>query len=127
MAEIGLQVGLDLSETAPFTGRPNLLKRCLANLVVNAARYGVEARVQIRDAEARLIISVFDKGPGVPDAELENLFRPFYRLENAPDEGTGGTGLGLSIARNIARAHGGDVTLHRPAGGGLEARLVLPR
>ena len=127
MEEIGLKVRLDLSDTEPFTGRPNLLKRCLANLVENAARYGEEARVQVRDAETRLQISVFDKGPGVPESELENLFRPFYRLQSSPDDSTGGTGLGLGIARNIARAHGGDLTLHRPPGGGLEARLVLPR
>ena len=127
MEEVGLKVRLDLSDTAPFTGRPNLLKRCLANLVENAARYGEEARIQVRDTASQLVISVFDKGPGVPESELENLFRPFYRLGSSRDESTGGTGLGLGIARNIARAHGGDVTLHLPASGGLEARVILPR
>jgi protein-histidine pros-kinase len=70
---------------------------------------------------------VLDEGPGIPEAELERAFEPFYRGEASRSRETGGTGLGLGIARNIARAHGGDVTLRNRAGGGLEATLMLPR
>ena len=66
-------------------------------------------------------------GPGIPVAELERVFEPFYRLESSRNRDSGGTGLGLSIARDIAQAHGGSLTLHNMSGGGLEARLVLPR
>ena len=74
-----------------------------------------------------LNIIVRDRGPGIPEAELERVFQPFYRLEASRNPGTGGTGLGLSIARNIAQSMGGDATLRNREGGGLEARLVLPR
>ena len=71
-------------------------------------------------------IDVEDDGPGVPETELERLFEPFYRLEASRNRETGGTGLGLPIARNIARAHGGDLVLANRPGGGLMARLTLP-
>jgi protein-histidine pros-kinase len=70
---------------------------------------------------------VRDRGPGIPDAELERVFEPFYRLEASRNPSTGGSGLGLSIARNLAQSMGGDVTLRNRAGGGLEAIVTLPR
>jgi signal transduction histidine kinase len=70
---------------------------------------------------------VLDRGPGIPEGELERVFDPFYRLEGSRSRSTGGSGLGLGIARNIARAHGGELTLRNRPGGGLEARLTLPR
>jgi protein-histidine pros-kinase len=72
-------------------------------------------------------VRIRDDGPGIPDAQLERVFDPFFRLEASRSRDTGGTGLGLSIARNIARAAGGDVSLHNSSEGGLEALLVLPR
>ncbi len=68
-----------------------------------------------------------DRGPGIPQDQLERVFEPFYRLETSRNAGTGGTGLGLSIARNIAQSMGGELTLRNRPGGGLEAALVLPR
>ena len=68
-----------------------------------------------------------DRGPGIPEAELDAVFRPFHRLESSRSRETGGTGLGLAIARTLARAHGGDVTLSSRPGGGLVATLSLPR
>ena len=79
-------------------------------------------------ATERLRIAVVDRGPGIPQAELERVFEPFYRLDASRNIDSGGTGLGLSIARNIARWHGGDVTLRNaPDGKGLIAALTLPR
>ena len=79
------------------------------------------------DSPELLRICVRDAGPGIPEAELELVFEPFHRLEVSRNRSTGGTGLGLTIARNIARAHGGELVLcNRPAGG-LEAVLTLPR
>lgn len=77
-----------------------------------------------RRREHRILIE--DEGPGLPEAELERVFDPFYRLEGSRSRETGGTGLGLSIARTILRAHGGDVYLQNRPGGGLCAVLVLP-
>jgi signal transduction histidine kinase len=74
-----------------------------------------------------LRIRVCDEGPGIPEGELERVFEPFHRLEGSRSRDTGGTGLGLGIARNIARAHGGDIVLHNLPQSGLEAVLTLPR
>ncbi|MCB1905299.1 MAG: glycosyltransferase, partial [Gammaproteobacteria bacterium] len=103
------------------------LKRCIVNLVENALRYGGQADISVEESRKSLIISICDKGPGIPVESLQRVFDPFFRLESSRAQHTGGTGLGLGIARNIARAHGGDIELHNRSGSGLCARLVLPR
>ncbi|MDH3413817.1 MAG: sensor histidine kinase, partial [Gammaproteobacteria bacterium] len=115
------------SAASPYSGRPLALQRCLRNLVDNAAKYGKRATVSVTDGAERLQIVVADEGPGIPDDRLAQVFEPFVRLEPSRSRETGGVGLGLSIARDIARAHGGDLVLHNRAGGGLEAVLTLPR
>jgi signal transduction histidine kinase len=111
----------------PLAGRPQALRRCLSNLLDNAIRYGQRPSVEVEDRAEALVIRVLDEGPGMSEMELERAFEPFFRGEGSRSRETGGTGLGLGIARNIARAHGGDVTLRNRAGGGLEATLTLPR
>ncbi|NKE46368.1 HAMP domain-containing protein [Roseomonas frigidaquae] len=107
--------------------RPGSLKRALANLVGNAVAYGGSATLRLQPPQAGVVrIAVEDDGPGVPESELENVFQPFHRLEASRNRETGGTGLGLPIARNIFRAHGGDVVLRNRAGGGLSALATLP-
>lgn len=103
------------------------LKRAIMNLVTNAARFG--DRVIIRVApEARWIrIEVDDDGPGIPEHERENVFRPFYRLDHARNQDEGNSGLGLVIARDIAKSHGGDITLGESSMGGLRAIISLPQ
>ncbi|PVA08945.1 two-component sensor histidine kinase [Pelagivirga sediminicola] len=107
--------------------RPNAMRRALRNLIVNAQRYGGGATVSARGGAETVVIEILDSGPGIPDADMERVFEPFFRLEKSRSRDTGGTGLGLSIARTIARAHGGDVHLENRAEGGLIAALVLPR
>ena len=111
---------------APYRADPQGLRRCLDNLIENAIRYGGYANIQIADTAERLRIEIHDRGPGIPHPDLERVFEPFYRLDESRNMERGGTGLGLSIARNIARWHGGDVTL-RNAASGLVAELALPR
>lgn len=125
--EMGRRVGIEGATLGPYFCSPQELKRCLANLVDNAVNYGGHARILVDDDEERLRIRVRDAGPGIPGEELERVFEPFYRLEPSRNRASGGTGLGLSIARNIAQAHGGALTLHNLADGGLEAVLILPR
>ncbi len=125
-ALLGGEVTVSGHAQQPFTGKAQALKRCLTNLIVNAIKFGGRADVLLEDG-AQLTIRVRDPGPGIPLAELERVFEPFYRLESSRNRDSGGTGLGLSIARDIAQAHGGSLTLHNMPGGGLEARLVLPR
>ena len=126
-AEKGRTVALAGTATAPCVGVPQLLKRCLSNLIDNAIAYGGRADIRVDEGADRLCIVVGDRGPGIPEAQREAVFEPFVRLEGSRNRDTGGTGLGLSIARNIARAHGGDVRLAPRTGGGLEAILTLPR
>jgi len=106
--------------------RPGALRRALRNVIENALRYGTAANVSYRTDGAYARIAVADAGPGIPEADLEKVFEPFFRLERSRSRETGGYGLGLSIARTILRAHGGDVTLANAAGGGLVATLSLP-
>jgi signal transduction histidine kinase len=123
----GSGVAIEGGIAQPYPGRPLALRRCLTNLVDNAIRYGGQATIRIEDHADRLAIRILDDGPGIPEQELEQAFEPFFRGEASRNRETGGTGLGLGIARNIARAHGGDLVLRNRPEGGLEALLNLPR
>ncbi len=106
--------------------QPVALRRAIANLVENAVKYGNGARVSLLVEPATIRIVIEDEGPGIPKENVEEVFRPFRRLETSRNRETGGTGLGLTIARTVARAHGGDVVLTNRTGGGLRAEIVLP-
>ena len=124
--EVGGDLVVQGRAHSPFRGKPLAIKRCLSNLIDNALRYGGQATLAIEDGPD-LVLYVLDSGPGVPPEALEQVFEPFFRLEASRNRNSGGTGLGLSIARDIAQAHGGSLTLSNRAGGGLEAKVVLPR
>ncbi len=125
--DIGQALVVHGAAHAPYAGHPQALRRCLDNLIENAVRYGGSAEIELDDTAERLRIAVRDHGPGIPAAELQRVFEPFYRLESSRNPDSGGVGLGLSIARNIARWHGGDIELGNATGGGLIATIVLPR
>jgi signal transduction histidine kinase len=125
-AEVGDEIGIEGEAQSPYTAKPLALKRCLGNLVQNAIRHGVRAKIRIEDG-TQLVLRVLDEGPGIPDDMLDKVFEPFFRLEQSRNRDTGGTGLGLSIARDIAQQHGGSLTLRNRDPGGLEATLALPR
>jgi two-component system, OmpR family, osmolarity sensor histidine kinase EnvZ len=108
------------------TVRPNAFKRCLANLVSNAARYGKSISITGQRDHRWLIVTVDDDGPGIPSGMREDVFKPFLRLDDARNQDEGGTGLGLAIARDIARSHGGDITLGESPLGGLRATVRVP-
>jgi len=106
--------------------KPQALKRCVMNLINNATRYGHEVWVKAFTDKDYLIISVEDDGPGIPEDKVEEVFKPFFRLDSSRNIATGGVGLGLTIARDIAQGHGGDIMLSSSDHGGLKASLVLP-
>ena len=106
--------------------RPMAFRRALRNLIENALRYGGDTTVIYEAQHLLLVVSVLDDGPGIPEEQLEQVFEPFFRLEESRSLETGGHGLGLSISRTIARAHGGDVTLSNRDGGGLAAQIKIP-
>ncbi|MBR0684617.1 HAMP domain-containing protein [Bradyrhizobium manausense] len=108
------------------TVKPASFKRCLANLVTNAARYGKAIAISGQRDHRYLTVTVDDDGPGIPAHLREEVFKPFLRLDNARNQDEGGTGLGLAIARDIARSHGGDITLGDSPMGGLRASVRIP-
>jgi hypothetical protein len=107
--------------------RPVALKRALGNLVANAESYGGSARVtMVPPTDGTVSVTIEDDGPGIPANEIDRVFEPFHRLEQSRNRETGGVGLGLPIARNMLRAHGGDVVLKNRPEGGLKAIVTLP-
>ena len=111
----------------PFvTVRPDAFKRCLVNLVANAQRYGDRIALAATCDQRFLTVNVDDDGPGIPADRREYVFRPFFRLDESRNQDEGGTGLGLAIARDIARSHGGDITLSDSPLGGLRATVRVP-
>jgi len=125
--EQGRTIDIEGCAALPLTGDPLQLKRCVGNLLDNAVIYGQRAHVSVEDSPKSLTLRIRDEGPGIPEAMLERVFDPFFRLEGSRSRETGGTGLGLSIARNIARAPGGDVSIRNRPSGGLEPVLMQPR
>jgi two-component system, OmpR family, osmolarity sensor histidine kinase EnvZ len=106
--------------------RPNALRRCIGNLIDNARRHGSHVWLTAVVAADGIDILVDDDGPGIPIADRDRAFRAFIRLDPSRNPSTGGIGLGLTIARDVARGHGGEVTLETSPQGGLRARVHLP-
>ncbi|MEW6449425.1 ATP-binding protein [Leptospira sp. severe_002] len=108
------------------TVKPAAFKRCIGNLVSNAARFAQGISITGHRDHRWLTITVDDDGPGIPQAKREEVFKPFLRLDDARNQDEGGTGLGLAIARDIARSHGGDILLGDSPLGGLRATVRIP-
>lgn len=127
LADAGLSVTCADTGSFAMRCRPVAMKRAVRNVIENAVAYGTCARVaaECKDGEARIVVD--DDGPGIPDADMDKVFKPFVRLERSRNRETGGFGLGLAIARSIVRSHGGDIVLRNRAGGGLRATLYFGR
>jgi signal transduction histidine kinase len=125
-AETGGEAAVELGEKIIIDGDPIALRRLLTNLVENGLKYGGSVQGRVRAEDRLAVIEIDDKGPGIVPAELDRVFEPFFRSEPSRNRETGGIGLGLAVVRSVARAHGGDVTLHNRPEGGLRARVELP-
>lgn len=110
-----------------YFGRPLGIKRVVTNLLENAIKYAEMPRISLTQSETSIVIEVIDSGTGIPEALLEKIFEPFYRLEASRNRNTGGVGLGLSAARAIVLEHGGELRLYRRKEGGTIARASLPK
>jgi two-component system, OmpR family, osmolarity sensor histidine kinase EnvZ len=119
-------IELKATEGLSLKLRRDAMKRCVENLLSNALRYGKRACVSMNVRSNAIDIIVDDDGPGIKPDQREDVFRPFFRLDDSRNPGTGGVGLGLTIARDIARFHGGDVVLENSPMGGVRARVWVP-
>ena len=109
-----------------LNGRKNLIKRCLNNLIENSIKYGNKLNIELSKKKTNLIIKVEDDGPGIPENEYENVFKPFYKIDKGRADSKSSVGLGLSIASDIIRSHGGNIKLNKSALNGLEVKIFLP-
>lgn len=125
--DAGMPVTFEGANRIPYAARPTALRRALTNLVENAVRHGRKASVLLQTVGGHIVIQIDDNGPGIPPEHLDDVFRPFFRLDRSRSRETGGVGLGLTVARTIIHAHGGEIVLRNRPGGGLTAEVRLPR
>jgi signal transduction histidine kinase len=111
---------------APYAGRPVALKRAFTNVMDNAIKYATPPAVELSSGISQWIVSIKDRGPGIPPDAMNSVFRPYFRVDRSRNRVTGGVGLGLTAAQTIFRGHGGDIVLSNMPQGGLEARIILP-
>jgi len=115
------------NSSQPFCGKVNALRRAINNLVENGIKYGNKVDLCLRAEESALVIEISDSGPGIPESEKDKVFAPFYRVDPSRSPQKSGTGLGLAVARDIIRAHGGEIDLrNRVVGSGLVVMVTLP-
>ncbi|MGA3209691.1 MAG: ATP-binding protein [Terriglobales bacterium] len=128
--DVRLQPLVSGTRSFPVLGSADLLRSALENVIRNAVRYtapGTAVAITLACDGRSVVVHVRDHGPGVPEVELANLFRPFYRLADARDRQTGGTGLGLTIAERAVRLHGGSIRASTLKGNkGLDVEIILP-
>jgi two-component system osmolarity sensor histidine kinase EnvZ len=122
----GDRLRVETPEGITLAVKRNALRRCTTNLIDNALKHGAHVDVALKRNAQFVEILVDDDGPGIPEERREEAFRPFHRLDEGRNLQTGGSGLGLAIARDIARAHGGDLILGTSRMGGLRAAIRLP-
>lgn len=124
--DLGHDCTVESGERIVLPCRPVALKRAFRNLIENGIRYGEAVSVRAAVDAGEAVVRIRDKGPGIPEERLKDVFEPFVRLEESRSEETGGIGLGLAITRSIIHAHGGRIALGNRPDGGLEAEVRLP-
>ena len=122
----GAEIELEADTGMTITLRPNAFRRCFGNLLGNAARHAQHIRLAAQRRDHQLEITVDDDGPGIPEDRREDVFKAFFRLDEARNLDSGGVGLGLSISRDIVHAHGGEISLETSPLGGLRVVVLLP-
>ena len=110
----------------PFTGRKNLIRRCLNNFIDNSIKYGKKVIIVLKKGTNNLVITIDDDGPGIPEKEYENVFKPFYKIDKSRGKSKSSVGLGMSIASDIIQSHGGNIRLEKSQLNGLRVKIFLP-
>ncbi|MDC1002911.1 ATP-binding protein [Candidatus Pelagibacter sp.] len=116
----------DLVPRVYYSGRKNLINRCLNNIIDNALKYANKVEIKLNKKNTNLFIIIDDDGPGIPNKEHENVFKPFYKIDKGRADSKSSVGLGLSIASDIVRSHGGNIILEKSKMNGLRVKIFLP-
>ena len=116
----------DIAEGIYLNGRKNLIQRCINNLIDNAIKYGDKVNIELNKNNNNLFIKIEDNGPGIPENEYGNVFKPFYKIDKGRADSKSSVGLGLSIASDIVRSHGGNIKLEKSLMNGLGVKIFLP-
>ena len=119
-------ISLSLDSQIFFNGRKNLIKRCINNLIDNSIKYATKVKIDVSKNNNSLFIKIEDNGPGIPEKEYNNVFKPFYKIDKGRGDSKSSVGLGLSIASDIIRSHGGNIKLERSSLEGLGVKIFLP-
>jgi two-component system osmolarity sensor histidine kinase EnvZ len=119
-------ISKNLSQKIYIKGRKNLIQRSINNLIDNAIKYGDKVNVDLSKNNNNLFIKIEDNGPGIPEKEYENVFKPFYKIDKGRAGSKSSVGLGLSIASDIIRSHGGNIKLEKSSMSGLSVKIFLP-
>ena len=116
----------DLTPRVYINGRKNLINRCLNNIIDNALKYGGKVKIKLHKKNTNLFITIDDDGPGIPNKEHENVFKPFYKIDKGRADSKSSVGLGLAISSDIIRSHGGNIMLEKSKMNGLRVKIFLP-
>jgi two-component system osmolarity sensor histidine kinase EnvZ len=119
-------ISFNLTSQIFINGRKNLIKRCINNLIGNAIKYGSTVKVELSRGSNNLFIKIEDDGPGIPEKEYDNVFKPFYKIDKGRADSKSSVGLGLSIASDIIKSHGGNIKLEKSKMNGLSVKIFLP-
>jgi two-component system, OmpR family, osmolarity sensor histidine kinase EnvZ len=119
-------ISKNLSPRVYLNGRKNLIKRCINNLIDNSIKYANKVNIELSKKNTNLFIKIEDDGPGIPEKEYENVFKPFYKVDKSRADSKSSVGLGLSIASDIIRSHGGNIKLEKSSLNGLSVKIFLP-
>jgi len=109
-----------------FSGRKNLIRRCLNNFIDNSLKYGDKINIDLKKTANNIVILIDDDGPGIPQKEYENVFKPFYKIDKSRGDAKSSVGLGMSIASDIIQSHGGSIKLESSPHKGLRVKIFLP-
>ncbi len=119
-------IGSNLLPDIHINGKKNLIRRCINNLIDNSIKYGEKVIIELNKSTNNLFIKIQDDGPGIPEKEYENVFKPFYKIDKGRADSKSSVGLGLSIASDIVRSHGGNIKLEKSSMNGLCVKIFLP-
>ncbi len=121
-----INISANISSSVFINGRKNLIKRCINNLIDNSIKYGEKVKIELIKSSNNLFIKIEDDGPGIPEKEYNNVFKPFYKIDKGRADSKSSVGLGLSIASDIIKSHGGNIKLEKSSMGGLGVKIFLP-